>query len=259
MSRAASWLKEHELAAFYAIALFLISGAIAAFVATGNEALALLGVIGPALSALFVTRLAEGKDAVRELLLQLVTWRVRLKWYLAALLLIPAVAIVAIVLTSDQFPTIDTASILPKIPILLVLMTGEEIGWRGFALPRLQQRYNALTSSLVLGVLWGLWHFPGYLGGLGVPLEMSFVVFMIWVMGGTILITWVYNNTRSVLLAVLMHVFANLAFGVLPLLPEVTGEQRTFLVFVGLICLVSALVVTFSGPENLSRERRPQV
>ena len=90
-------------------------------------------MIGPALSALFVTRLAEGKDAVRALLVQLVTWRVRWKWYLAALLLIPAVAVAAIVLTSGQFPMMDTASILPKIPILLVLMTGEEIGWRGFA------------------------------------------------------------------------------------------------------------------------------
>ena len=173
MSRAASWLKEHELAAFYAIALFLISGAMAAAAATENEAFALLGVVGPALSALLVTRLAKGKDAVRALLVQLVTWRVRWKWYLAALLLIPAVALAAIVLTSGQFPMVDTASILPKIPILLVLMTGEEIGW-------------------------------------------------------------------------------------LPLLPEVTGEPRTFLAFVGLVCLVSALVVTVNGPENLSRERRPQ-
>ncbi len=107
--------------------------------------------------------------------------------------------------------------------------------------------------------MWGLWHFPGYLGGMGVPLDMSFLVFMIWVIAVTILITWVYNNTRSVLLAILTHVFANLAFGVLPLLPEATGEQRTFLVFVGLISLVSVLVVIFSGPENLSRERRPQV
>ena len=81
---------------------------------------------------------------------------------------------------------------------------------------------------------------------------------MIWVVAATILITWVYNNTHSVLLVVLMHVFANLAFGVLPLLPEVTGEQRTFLVFVGLICVVAAVVVTLNGPENLSRERRPQ-
>ena len=258
MSRAASWLKDHQLAAFYAIALFLISGAMAAAVATGIEALALFGVIGPALAALLVTGLAKGKDAVRALLLQLVKWRVPLKWYLAALLLVPAVAVAAIVITSGRFPTIDPASILPRIPILLVLMTGEEIGWRGFALPRLQQRYNALTASLVLGVLWGLWHFPGYLGGLGVPLDMSFVVFMIWVMAATIMITWVYNNTRSVLLAILMHVFANLAFGVLPLLPEATGEQRTFLVFVGLISLVSVLVVIINGPKNLSREPRPQ-
>ncbi len=150
MSRAASWLKDHQLAAFYAIALFLISGAMAAAVATGIEALALLGVIGPAVAALLVTGLAKGKDAVRALLLQLVKWRVRLQWYLIALLLVPAVAVAAIVITSGRFPTIDPASILPRIPILLVLMTGEEIGWRGFALPRLQQRYNALTASLVL-------------------------------------------------------------------------------------------------------------
>jgi len=252
MTATRSWIHRHEVAAFYLLALVLISAAMAAAGATGIEALALFGVIGPAISAVIIAQLTGGKQARRELLGQLFKWRVSLKWYLVALFLLPGIAAIAITINTGSLPPIRDGSLFPQILILLVLMTGEEIGWRGFVLPRLQERYNALTASLILGVMWGVWHFPGYLGGQGVPLEMSFFVFLTWVIGATILMTWVYNHTHSVLLSVVMHVFSNLAFGALPLLPETTGEQSTFWIFLGLVWVTSAIVIVVYGPATLT-------
>lgn len=252
MSRTRSWIDRHEVAAFYLLALVLISAAMAGAGATGIEALALLGVIGPAISAVIIAQLVGGKQARKDLLGQLFKWRVGLKWYLFALVLLPGIAVVAITINTGSLPAFTEGSIFPQILILLVLMTGEEIGWRGFALPRLQEKFSALTASLILGLMWGLWHFPGYLGGQGVPLDMSFFVFLAWVIGATILMTWVYNHTHSVLLTALMHVFSNLAFGALPLLPETTGEQSTFLVFLGLVWVTSAIVIAVYGPATLT-------
>ncbi|MCB0099614.1 MAG: CPBP family intramembrane metalloprotease [Caldilineaceae bacterium] len=141
--------------------------------------------------------------------------------------------------------------------VILLIALGEEYGWRGYALPRLQQRYNALVASLILGLIWGVWHFPGYLIGVGVPLEMPLYLFMLWVLAATILITWVYNNTRSVVAAILMHVAANVTFNYLPLLPEFTEQMTTFWLFLGVVWLVFVVVVILFGPSTLMRKPSP--
>jgi membrane protease YdiL (CAAX protease family) len=143
-------------------------------------------------------------------------------------------------------------NVFPQIIFVIIISLGEEFGWRGFALPRLQERYSALASSLILGVLWSLWHFPGYLVGAGVPLDMPFYLFTLWVIPATILMTWVYNNTSSVWAAILFHSSANMAFG-LRLLPEQTGERTTFSVFVALVWLCAIVVAVMYGPRRLRK------
>ena len=81
---------------------------------------------------------------------------------------------------------------MPQMPLILLIALGEEYGWRGFLLPRLMKRYNLLQASMRLGLIWGLWHFPAYLIGTGVPLQMDFLVFLLWVVLGTLFISWIY-------------------------------------------------------------------
>ena len=110
---------------------------------------------------------------------------------------------------------------------------GEEPGWRGFALPRLEQRSGPLVGTILLGVLWGLWHLPlfllvpGYNGaGTGfVGILIPFVAFVILVIAYTVVFTWVFNNTRgSILLAILLHASINTAVGMVPsLFPSLGG------------------------------------
>jgi membrane protease YdiL (CAAX protease family) len=138
--------------------------------------------------------------------------------------------------------------------VILLISLGEEFGWRGFALPRLQERFSALNASLVLGVVWGFWHFPGFLIGTGVPLDLPFGVFLLWTVLATVLMTWIYNNTGgSILSAILFHSAANATFNYLPLLPEWAGQGTTFDVFLGLVLLAVVAVVARYGARRLVR------
>jgi uncharacterized protein len=174
-----------------------------------------LGVTG---SALLMTALTEGKAGVLRLLRRFVLWRVGLQWYAFAILGIPLIEVVlGFVLPGGQ------DALRAFAPTSLLLYPGayafrfyfgpfwEEAGWRGFALPRLQQRHGPVVGTLMLGFLWGLWHLPLYLpseiqqagvvGGL-----LSFAIFVLITMAMAFIFTWVFNNTKgSLLLAILLH------------------------------------------------------
>jgi uncharacterized protein len=121
----------------------------------------------------------------------------------------------------------------------------EEIGWRGFALPRLQGLYGPLVGSLILGVLWALWHLPLFL----IPSwdtphgsSLDVVLFVVWAVSITIIFTWVFNNTKgSVLMVILAHGSINSAaaavFGLFPA-PAATGGIEQFVIGFGLVALV---------------------
>ncbi|MEM8857046.1 MAG: CPBP family intramembrane glutamic endopeptidase [Chloroflexota bacterium] len=175
--------------------------------------------------------------------------RVRLSWLFASFLLFPALAAAAILLyaTIGGEPlALRTTQLLPQAIVILLVALGEEFGWRGYALPKLQQSFGPLSSSLILGLVWGFWHYPGYLIGVGLPLEMPFVVFLLWVLLATILMTWFFNRTGSLLAAILMHIAANATFNYLPLLPEFAGQQVTFLIFLSLLGVIVVSVVANS-------------
>jgi len=265
-----SRIRRLELPIFIVVVGLIISGATALASATGVEELALIGVVilGPSVIAILMTALLIGRPGLRHLLKKQMSLRLGGRWYLAAIFTIPALAFIAVGLRalfggSDIAPNIDysLSAVLPEVvPILivtLVISLGEEFGWRGYVLPRLQVRLNALQASLVLGILWGLWHFPGFLVGQGVPLETPFWVIMLWIIPATILITWVYNRTGSVVAAIAMHTAANISFNVFPLLPETTatGGLTTFWIFIGVVWVMTIGVVIMFGPTHLSRSK----
>src|SRR5215218_2686778 len=175
-------------------------------------------IVGPTLSAFIMTGATEGRGGVRHLLRRIVLWRVGLGWYLFVLLGIPAIILLSTVFLPGALASFE-ASAVPSTLFLYVvagpvfLFIGgpvfEEIGWRGFALPRLQRLHGPLVGSIVLGALWGLWHLPLFLipswdtphGSL--PEVALFVILAVSI---AVVLTWVFNNTKgSVLLAILAH------------------------------------------------------
>jgi membrane protease YdiL (CAAX protease family) len=186
----------------------------------GNVLFLLATFSGPTVAALIVTGMTEGRAGIKHLLKRIVQWRVAPQWYLVALfinLLIWLLAYTALIgpqlliaavtnwqlLLSTFLPLVAFGIIIPSI--------AEEPGWRGFALPRLQQRHSPIVASLILGALHGLWHLPVLLTVNFGPLPLAnYVPFMLTAIFATFIYTWVYNHTGgSILLAILLHAASN--------------------------------------------------
>lgn len=177
--------------------------------------------VGPALAGIIMTRVTAGKAGIDALRARVRQWRVGWIWYVFILFGIPALATLGLILLPDSFAAFQGFSprLLMSFPLYfagIFLSTGlpEEIGWRGFALPRMQQRFGPLASSLLLGLLWSFWHLSSFFslahgGGPGADLQktfMNFAIFLVAVVALTVIFTWVFNNTRgSILIAALVH------------------------------------------------------
>lgn len=180
------------------------------------------GAFGPALAGLLVSGALEGRAGVRGYLRRIVVWRVKVRWYVAALLGPPAIILAGVLAeilatsppsTGDRGAVAVTPWFFPLLLSNVVVMVvwgpglGEEPGWRGFALPRLQQRAGPVRGTVVLGLLWAGWHLPlfvlaGFSGGLS-----SFPWYAAYSVAWSLLLTWLFNHAReSVLLVALAHV-----------------------------------------------------
>jgi membrane protease YdiL (CAAX protease family) len=226
------------------------------------------------IASLIMTGLALGKQAAIALAKRFLLWRVSWKWYLVALLLFPAITLAAVFLnaalsgTPIDFSTVFAFRIfgpganllLLALPFLLfdAVANGEEMGWRGYVLPRLQARHSALISSLVVGLIWGIWHLPKFLAP---DNNASFALFMVDTVAKAVLYTWLYNNTGgSLLLVTLFHAASNTAGVFLPVANTVSGENLTTQIIVIVLDIAAAILVTVAaGPAHLSREKEKQV
>jgi membrane protease YdiL (CAAX protease family) len=176
-------------------------------------------LVGPFLSAFIMTGATEGKAGIRRLLRRFVLWRVGLQWYLFAPIGVPLAMGLGTVIVPGGLASLLALGpgYVPKYLVwfLIITIIGgpllEEPGWRGFALPRLQQLHGPLVGTLILGLLWALWHLPEFLvpawakssGGSGF---LDIVKFVVIAIAFAIVITWVFNNTRgSLLMAILVH------------------------------------------------------
>jgi membrane protease YdiL (CAAX protease family) len=228
---------------------------------------------GLALASLIMTGLTLGRAGVRALLRRFLIWRVGVQWYLV-ILLGPAILVLgAIGLNfmlggaAPDFNNVDARRIFGTstslwyfvVPFFLVdvLTNGEETGWRGFVLPRLQARFSALVSSLILGVLWGLWHLPKF--WVAGDTE-SFAFTMLHNIAMAVPFTWVYNNTNgSLLIATLFHAAINTAYVFLPTAPSATGDVTARMILTGIEFVAAFAVVVVAGPARLSRQSPVQI
>lgn len=228
---------------------------------------------GPTLSAFVMTALTSGKDGVRHLLRRYVQWRVGIQWYFIAIfgflfldVLSAGIASGGTILPAiiQQWPLIFTSYLPLLLTVNFIIPLGEEPGWRGFALPRLQEKYGPLLGTFILGTLHGLWHFPTFFigGGIGVGTSFSFPTFGLFLVGAIALsmaFTWVFNNVQgSLLIMILLHganertdPFFQQALHVLP-----HGyDTWATIIFFGAIALI---IILTKGRLSYKRERVAQ-
>jgi membrane protease YdiL (CAAX protease family) len=223
---------------------------------------------GFVLAALLMTWLTGGRTAVRRLLKRYLVWRVGWRWYGVAFLLYPAIFLVATALSAlwhgapPDFGATMAAGFFGPMPGQLLFVVpfflfeaianGEELGWRGYVLPRLQSRMSPLGASLLLGLIWGFWHLPKYLGPGNNAL---FGLVMVKCIGDAILYTWLSNNSHaSLLLVTIFHAAGNTAAFFLPMSSPLSGSPGTTLAMATvMIWLVAAVVMVVGGPERHSR------
>jgi membrane protease YdiL (CAAX protease family) len=210
-------------------ACFLAACALSRTMAVGSglslpaTGLLLVGTFAPALVALAMTVRTDGVEGVRAIAGRVLRWRVRARWYVFAVGYMVAIKLaVALVyrITIGTWPRFGNTSwyvIIVAIVFSTPAQAGEEIGWRGYALPRLGARFGLARASVLLGIAWALWHLPLFfipgVDNYGQP----FAIFMVEVTALSVAVAWLYLNTGgSLLLTMLMHSAVNQTIGIVP-------------------------------------------
>ena len=244
-------IKRHPLVAYFVLA-YALAWILIPLVVSVSVAFGLLALFGPAIAAISVTNIIEGRSGVKQLLRRAIQGRTQWKWIAVAgglPILISAMVVVlnAVVLGKPIAIVPNEAPIFTLIIGLLVI--GEEIGWRGFALPRLQARFNSLTASLILGGLWAAWHLPNaFIPGLGYYLT-AFPVFLVYVVSMTVLFTWLANRTHgNVWIAWLFHASINVSAGFL----FIGDNLLQWWLSAGAFAMAALIIIIVNG-SNLAR------
>lgn len=221
-----------------------------------------LTAYGPMVAGLVMTRLMYGSVGVRALFKRMLAWRIGLGWLLfAACSPVALYALIAMIAVAGgaASPTLwqfGAVNFLPNLGLgawLLWILTsgiGEETGWRGFALPHLQQRYSAFVATLILGSVWACWHIPFffYLPNFRALGFAGFPGFGLGVMSGAIVFTWLYNNTRgSLLAAILWHGAFNFVTA------SEAGQGTTAMLMSITVMVWAILIVVMFKPATLAR------
>jgi membrane protease YdiL (CAAX protease family) len=225
--------------------------------------LGMLGSLGPAISATVLTYVLEGQEGVGQLLRRMLQWRVGFVWWLVGLYAFWLVG--SLVSTALQLAPLRTVALqcgfaLVNIPVIIALlqmpllvgMVGEEVGWRGFALPRLLGRHDPLVSSLILALPWIVWHAPlivfqEWAGN--APILRFLLDYALLVLPLTLVFTWFFQKTKgSILLAIVLHRAFNLTFNAYSTAVGLPAESSGLLhdgVIVALWLWAAVLVVTY--------------
>jgi len=232
-----------------------------------------LGALSSSLAAVVLVMIEGRKGGLRELLSRALIWRVGVRWWLFAVffMIVPSVASLYLYHLLGG-PTVDWSGLKPLYTVVpnFILLTlaagiGEEFGWRGFLLPRLQTRHNALVSGLIVGVAWATWHVPLFFikgtsqyeqqldGGL-LPAILGYAVFVIV---QSVQFTWLFNNTKgSVLLAAVFHGASNAWAGYLGMGDIPFGGILTLVAF---SVLITTVIAAMAGANDLSRTSKRNV
>jgi membrane protease YdiL (CAAX protease family) len=280
MTTIKAFIKSHPLLSYFALVFAISWGAVlivvgpSGFLGTkeipqGLEPFLYVAmVLGPSVAGILFTGLLHGRAGLREFGSRLLRWRVGARWYAVALLTAPLLmmsVLLALSLTSPVylpgiFITDDKASVLlSAVAGGLVAGIFEELGWTGFAIPKMRLRHGVLATGLAVGVLWGAWHFPLFSGSSVtsgvVPPALYLLVLLFSVLPAfRVLMVWVYDRTGSLLVAILMHV--SLTASTLIFMPLATSGVTAVsydLVLAAALWVVVGVVALANG-GHLSRQ-----
>lgn len=266
-------IRAHPVFSFYLFAFAISWGSVLivagphGFVSTtaGSPTFALVGfaaLLGPGLAGIVMTGLVDGRAGFRELRTQLLRWRVGARWYAVALLIAPLLTLAVLVplsLTSTAFvPAIVTADdrtsqVVTAVVVGVIVPVGEELGWTWFATPRLRQRHGIVATGIIMGLLWGAWHFPVFAGSTGasgdVPPTLYLVAMLFsWLIPYRVLMVWAYDRTRSLLVAIVMH--TSIVVNQFVLTPESIAGEAMLVSLVAYAALLWLVVGTVTRPRG---------
>jgi membrane protease YdiL (CAAX protease family) len=219
-----------------------------------------LHTFGPAVSAYIMFRIMEGKEGWLGVRSRIKQVRAGWVWYAFILLGIPALIMFGILVLPGALSSFQGLPpyFLVRYPFLFIAIffgggpLGEEIGWRGFALPRMQSRYGALRATLLLGVLWTFWHLMDFFtasqgGGPGTGLSAFYLhlpIFFLMIMSLTIIMTWVFNHTQgSIFIVILLHASYDTFGSTVQPLFSASIVSKTNLIFVLGFAVMAILVL----------------
>jgi membrane protease YdiL (CAAX protease family) len=264
-----NWIQKHPLLSFFTLTYLIAFGTTFTYIylqpgkPSENWSLAwFLNAFSPTISALILSWIIGGVAEVKRLFSGFTRWKVGLRWYLAAafLFLGPlAFALIYIALGNPIAgiqPGVTTSAILGQ--LVFTLFSGplaEEAGWRGFALPRLQLKYSALVSSVILGVIWCCWHIPLFFLPGSSQQGIPFPIYLMLVVTLTIYFTWLYNNTKgSLIIMVLAHFSFNMSGGFIAGTLGLLPPMILYVAAGSLLVLTVVWVVFYFGSRTLSRK-----
>jgi membrane protease YdiL (CAAX protease family) len=251
-----NWAARHDLLLYFTLA-YLLSWALWPLVIL-NPTSSPLVPFGPLIAAVVVSLLAGGTRELWTLLRQLARWRVHPIWYVIALLgpfvmagaaAVLAVATGAPMQRSGAYTDVDAIG-FTFLSTMIIVGLFEEVGWRGFALLRLQRRLDAIWAALVLGVLWALWHLPELISD--PTRQRPPLQFVVWALALSVIFTWLYNSTNGSLpIVIICHAAIDTAGRYM--LPEFSngGYQVVWWFMVGLYVVLAIIVVSVAGPKRL--------
>jgi membrane protease YdiL (CAAX protease family) len=224
-------------------------------------ALFIIGGFVPSLLAIFLTWKKEGSPGLRILGQRAIQFKLGWRWYVFTFLIVITGTAGQLTINKLIGNTFDGTLFIKQLgsflPLLILGPLSEEIGWRGYALGRLQTRWNALTTSLIVGLVWALWHLPLFMmvGPSQHELGIPFMPLLIELTASSILYTWLYNNTKqSIWSAILLHWLYTYAAQVLP-----SGVTRyplyNWLEYLPYV-IMAVVVVLIWKPQTLSRPQK---
>ena len=258
-----NFIKTHALLIYFILAFAISWGAI--LLSAGPDGIpvtadqiAVLGMamlLGPSVAGVLLTGLASGKMGFSGLFSRLLRWRVSARWYVLALLTAPLVTTAVLLalsfFSSGFLPAIFTSDERATFLLLgivggLVVGSFEELGWTGFAIPRMRLKYGVFTTGLIVGLLWGAWHFllfwesDTFSGAF--PLALLLARLFSWLPAYRVIMVWVYDRTESLLVSILMHVSLVATMAIID--PSLTGVRLlTFILIRGSVLWIIAAAV----------------
>ena len=269
-----TWIGQHRVLAYFILTLAISWSIELPLVASAQGwittpipfAIHYLASLGPLLAALVMTWATGGADGLKELWGRITRWRVgsigAIVAFLSPVALFVLAAVAVWMLSGGEWPNLQRLTEINYLPnlgigaLILWLATfgfGEEIGWRGYALPRLQRDHSALSATLILGVMWVVWHVPAFFYldtymSLGLA---AFPMFALGVLTGAIVLTWLYNTTGgSVLMVAIWH-------GVFDFLSASKASDGYIAALMSAVIMIWAVVIVIVyKPANLSRHAK---